>query len=173
MAAIRMILIVSFMLASGIACGSVEGAHTARYKITNRFPDRLGQVEVLGIEVRSALPDGTLSDAELKKLAGFFCAYLQYTTIGLIANLNAGANAKHMAVILTVDIDRFDVTTPEQQRNKVPAYLFGSISLHRVSTDRQLGSASVWARGSVLDLSTNYPSDTVDEFALAIRQIVQ
>jgi hypothetical protein len=173
MTAIRRLLVVSFVVAFGLAWGSVAVSQTARYKITKRFPDRVGQIEVLGIEVRSALPDGTLSDADLEKLAGFLCERLQQTTIGLIANLNAGADAEHMAVILTVDIDRFDATTREQRQNRVHAYLFGTISLHRVSTGRHLGAASIWARGSGLDLGTNYLPDTVDEFAMAVRQIVQ
>ena len=173
MTAVGRILVVSLAVAFGLVCGSVGVSQTARYKITKRFPDRIGQVDVLGIQVESTLPDGTLSDADLEKLAGFLCERLQQTTIGLIANLNAGANTEHMAVILTVDIDRFDATTQEQRQNRVPSYLFGTISLHRVSTGKHLGAATIWARGTGLDLDTNYLPDTVDEFAMAVRQIVQ
>ena len=171
MTARRTLLVIALTFSIGLACSVLGVSPVARYKITERFPERLGRVEIVGIQVNSALPAGVLSEADLEKLAGFICERLQIFTIGLLANLNAGANAKQMEVILTIEISRFDASTQEQRKNRVPSYLHGDISLHRVSTGKRLGTATIWARGSGLKLKTNNIPDTVEEFALAIRQI--
>ncbi len=173
MTLIRMLLVCALIVASGLSCSLLAVSPRSRFKVTDRFPDRLGQVEVFGIEVRSALPDGVVSDENLEKLSGFFADDLQQTTIGLVANINGGADPALMAVILTVDISRLDVPTQEQRKNRVPAYLHGTIALHRVANDRQLGSAVIWAKGSGLNLESNNSPDTVREFASVIRRIVQ
>jgi hypothetical protein len=171
MAASRMILLIVLASTFGLACSTMGISPTARYKIIERFPERLGPVEVVGVEVRSALPVGVISEADLEKLASFISERLQRFTIGVIANINGGADAERMEVILTIDISLFEVATQEQRRNRVPSYLHGTVSLHRVATGRNLGTAIVWARGGRLDLDTNNVPDTVQEFAFAIRQI--
>jgi hypothetical protein len=47
-----------------------------------------------------------------------------------------------MAVILTVDINRLDASTQEEQLNRVPSRLYGRIKLRRVATDRKPGPGS-------------------------------
>jgi hypothetical protein len=86
---IQRLLASSIILAFGLACTSLS----SRFRITERFPDRMEQVEVFGVEVLSALPEGTIPNEQLEKLSAFFTHGLQQTTIGLVANLNAGAEA--------------------------------------------------------------------------------
>ena len=81
------------------------------------------------------------------------------------------ANTVKVRVIMTININLFEAATQEQRKNRIPSHLHGVIALHRVSTDKNLGAASIWARGSRLDLKTNYMPDTVREFADAIAQI--
>ena len=164
---------VLLILAFGLACTSLSVSPSSRFRITERFPKRMGQVEVFGVEVRSALPEGTIPDEQLEKLSAFFTHELQQTTIGLVANLNAGAEAEMMAVILTVDINRLDAATQEEQLNRVPSRLYGKIKLHRVATDKKLGAATILVAGAGLDLEANYAPDTVREFAAVLRRIVQ
>lgn len=173
MTATRSVLGVSIVLAFTLACTLLSVSPSSRFRITDRFSGRLGQVEVFGVEVRSALPEGVISEAYLKKLSGFFTHELQQTTIGLVANLNAGAKRESMAVILTIDIRRLDIATQEQRQNRVPSRLYGNIELHRVATGRKLGAAVILAVGSSLDLEANYAPNTVREFAAVLRRIVQ
>lgn len=168
----RTILTVALVGAFALGCGHLGVSPKSRFQIQERFPDRLGSVEVMGVEVRSALPDRTLPDADLEKLAGFLAHDLRQTTIGVVTNLNAGADAAHASIVLTVDIHRLDASTREQRREGVPSRLYGTISLHRVATGRSLGTARIWVIGGALDLVPSYTPDTVREFASVIRRVV-
>jgi hypothetical protein len=162
------------VLAFGFGCTYMGVSPSSRFQIQERFTPRLGSVEVMGVEVRSALPDRVLPDDHLEKLAGFLAHDLRQTTIGVVTNLNGGADVSDASIVLTVDVHRLDASTRAQQREGVPSRLYGTISLRRVATGRSLGTARIWVIGGGLDLGPTYTStpDTVREFASVIRRVV-
>lgn len=168
----RTILAALLVLVFGFGCTHMGVSPRSRFQIQERFTDRLGRVEVMGVEVRSALPDRVLPDEHLEKLAGFLAHDLRQTTIGVVTNLNAGADVSDASIVLTVDVHRLDASTRAQRRQGVPSRLYGTISLRRVATGRSLGTARIWVIGGGLDLAPTYTPDTVREFASVIRRVV-
>ena len=64
MAAARIILTVALAAILGLACAHAGVVARSDYRDVERFPDRVGEIETLGVEVKSALPDGTVLGAE-------------------------------------------------------------------------------------------------------------
>ena len=83
----RTILTVALVGAFALGCGHLGVSPKSRFQIQERFPDRLGSVEVMGVEVRSALPDRTLPDADLEKLAGFLAHDLRQRFRGRVSRI--------------------------------------------------------------------------------------
>ena len=178
MTATKMILGIALTATLGLACAQIGVAPSSRFKIVDRFPDRVGELEVLGIEVKSALPDGSIPEADLEKLAGFISDDLRGARGGrggsfaAVVNLNAGGKADKVGLILTIDINLLRAATPEERKKRVASHLHGTISLRNRVTGKHLGTAAIWATGSGLDLEPTYPPKTVAEFTDAIREIV-
>jgi hypothetical protein len=173
MVAARTILAFALAASLGLACAQLGIAPRSHFKIVERFPDRLGEIETLGVEVKSALPDGSLSEADLEKLSAFFSDGLREAgNFGAVVNLNGGGNAKDVGLVLTVDINLLKAATPEERKKSIPSHLHGIISLRNRVTGRSLGTAAIWATGSGLDLTTNYMPKTVAEFTGAIQEIL-
>lgn len=168
--AVRAFLLVTASL--HLACGAAAVHPRAHFLIDDPFSSRVGRLEVTGVEVKSALSEGSLSDEDLEKLAGYVCADLRKATISKYLNLNAGADPGLASRILTIEVNLVQIATPEEQRDHVPSYLNGTVSFHRVATGANLGSARVWARGSSLGFQTNYVPNTVREFTSAIHKLI-
>ena len=172
MAALRMILGVALVTALGLACAQLSAVPRSHFKIVERFPDRVGEIETLGVEVKSALPDGTVSEADLKKLSAFFSDGLREGSFGSVVNLTSGGNANAVGLVLTVHVNLLKAATQEERKKRVASHLHGIISLRNRVTGRSLGTATIWATGSGLDLKPNYAPNTVLEFTEAIREII-
>jgi len=168
--AVRAFLLLTISL--NLACAAAAVIPRAHSVIEEPFAGRVGRIEVTGVEVRSALPEGAVSDEDLEKLAGYVCADLRKLTISSCINLNAGADAELASRILTIEVNLMRMATPEEQRKRIPSYLHGSVSIHRVATGANLGRALVWARGSSLDFQSNYVPNTVREFTSAIHKLI-
>jgi hypothetical protein len=168
-----MMLGIVLVTALGLACAQLGVAPSARFKIDERFPDRIGEAKVLGVEVTSALPSGSVSESDLKRLSGFFTRSLTEGSFDAAFDLTSGGHAGEVDLILTVDITLLEAATPEERKKRVPSHLHGTISLRDRATGRNFGRATIWATGSGLDLKPEYMPDTVRKFIEAIRGIVE
>jgi hypothetical protein len=168
-----MILAIAIAAILGTACAQVGVIPRSDYKVVERFPDRLDEIETLGVEVRSALPDGTMSEADLEKLSAFISGGLREgDRFGAVVDLTRGGDAENVDLIVTVHINLRKAATQEERKKRVRSYLVGIISLRNRVTDRSLGRAAIWATGSGLDLTANYTPKTVRKFTEAIREII-
>jgi hypothetical protein len=172
MTVLRMILGVALVTALGLACAQLSAVPRSHFKIVERFPDRVGEIETLGVEVKSALPDGTVSEADLEKLSAFFSDGLREGSFGAVVNLTSGGNADAVGLVLTVHVNLLKAATQEERKKRVASHLHGIISLRNRVTGRSLGTATIWATGSGLDLKPNYAPNIVLEFTEAIREII-
>jgi hypothetical protein len=179
MTAVRTILGVSLAATLALACAQLGVAPSARFKIDERFLPRFGEAKVLGIEVVSGLPNGSVSEADLKKLSAFVTDDLWagneagQGSFDAIINITGGARAEKADLILTVAITLLEAATPEERKNRVPSHLHAIISLQSRESGKKLGTASIWATGSGLDLEPNYQPQTVRAFTNAIRDVLQ
>jgi hypothetical protein len=173
MAAVRIVLAVAIAVALGPACAQVGVVPRSDFKVVERFPDRVGEIETLGVEVESALPDGTISEADLEKLSAFISDGLREgDSFGAVVDLTSGGDAGKVGLVVTVHINLRKAATQEERKKRVRSYLVGIISLRNRVTGRSLGKAAIWATGPGLDLTANYTPKTVREFTDAIRQII-
>ena len=173
MMAARTILAVALAASLALACAQLGVAPRSHFKIVERFPDRLGGIETLGVEVKSALPDGSVSETDLERLSAFFSDGLREAgNFGAVVNLNGGGNANDVGLVLTVHINLLKAATQEERKKSIPSHLHGIISLRNRVTGRSLGTATIWATGSGLDLTTNYMPKTVATFTESIREIL-
>jgi hypothetical protein len=173
MAAARMILAIALAASLGTACAQVGVIPRSDYKVVERFPDRLGEIETLGVEVQSALPDGTMPEADLEKLSAFISDDLREgDRFGAVVDLTSGGDAENVGLIVTVHINLRKAATQEERKKRVRSYLVGIISLHNRVNGRSLGRATIWATGPGLDLTANYTPKTVRKFTEAIREII-
>ena len=173
MTAIRIFLCVVLAAAVGLACAQVGVSPSARYKVTKRFRDRLPGLKVLGIEVKSALPNGSISDAELEKLSGFFATDLRQVRYLPVVNITAGGSETDADMILTIDITMLKAASQQERQKRIASHLRGNISLRSRTTDRELGAATIWAKGSGLNLKPNYVPATVRTFTKAIADVMK
>lgn len=173
MAAARIILTIAFAATLGTACAQVGVVPRSDYRVVERFPDRVGEIETLGVEVKSALPDGTMSEADLEKLSAFISDGLREgDSFGAVVDLTSGGDPGKVGLIVTVHINLRKAATQEERRVRVRSYLVGVISLRNRVTGRNLGKATLWATGPGLDLTANYTPKTVRKFTEAIREII-
>ena len=179
MTALRMILGVSLAATLALACAQLGVAPSARFKIDERFPPRIGEVKILGIDVISALPSGSVSEANLKSLSAFISDGLRQGSqagqgsFGAIVDITGGGRVEQADLVLTIAITLLEAATPEERKNRVPSHLHGIISLQSRESGKKLGTASIWATGSGLDLEPNYQPQTVRAFTNAIRDVLQ
>ena len=100
MKAIRIVLAIALTAGIGLACAQGGVLPRAQFKITERFPDRPGQIETLGVEVKSALPDGMISELNLEKLSAFFSDGLREGSFGAVVDLTSGGDVKDVAFVV-------------------------------------------------------------------------
>lgn len=174
MATVRIILAIALAVVLGLACAQVGVLPRSDFKVVERFPFRVGEIETLGVEVKSALPDGTLSEADLEKLSAFFSAGLrERDSFAVVVDLTSGGDPEKVDLVVTVHINLRKSATVEERKRRVRSYLVGIIALRSRVSGRSLGTATIWATGSGLDLEANYMPKIVREFTEAIREIIQ
>jgi len=142
MAAARIILTIAFAASLGTACAQVGVVPRSDYRVVERFPDRVGEIETLG------------------------------DSFGAVVDLTSGGDPEKVGLIVTVHINLRKAATQEERRVRVRSYLVGVISLRNRVTGRNLGKATLWATGPGLDLTANYTPKTVRKFTEAIREII-
>ena len=173
MAAARIILTVALAAILGLACAHAGVVARSDYRSVERFPDRVGEIETLGVEVKSALPDGTVPEADLEKLSAFISDDLREgQSFGAVVDLTSGGDPGRVGLVVTIHINLLKAATTEERRKRVLSYLVGVVSLRNRVTDRSLGTATVWATGSGLDLTANYMPKTLRKFTQSIREIL-
>jgi hypothetical protein len=173
MASARIILTVALAAILLLACAHAGVVAWSDYRVVERFPDRVGEIETLGVEVKSALPDGTVPEADLEKLSAFISDGLREgQSFGAVVDLTGGGDPGKVGLVVTVHINLLKSATPEERKKRVRSYLVGIVSLRNRVTDRSLGTATVWATGSGLDLTANYMPKTLFKFTDSIREIL-
>jgi hypothetical protein len=173
MTATRMVLALTLTAVVGLACAQLGVISRAQFKIVERFPDRVGEIETLGVEVKSALPDGMVSELNLEKLSAFFSDGLREGgSFGAVVDLTSGGDVKNVGLVVTVHISLLKASSQAERKKGVASHLHGTMSLRNRVTDRSLGVATIWASGSNLNLASNQMPKAVREFAEAMREIL-
>jgi hypothetical protein len=174
-------MILGVLLAAMVVLAAAQlGAEPrAQFKVDERFPPRIGEIKILGVEVSSALSDGSVSEADLKSLSVFISDGLRkgseagQGSFAAVVDITSGGRAKEADLILSIEITVLEAATPEERKERIPSHLHGTISLVSRATQKKLGTATIWATGLGLDLDSNYQPQTVRTFTATIREIIQ
>lgn len=180
MSAMRMILGVALATTLGLACAQLGVVPSARFKVNQPFVPREGESNTLGVNVVAALPAGTLSAENLKRLSGWISVGLMEGSMDatgrfdrVIDMKNDGNQGNDANLILTVEISVLEAATQAEEKKQIPSHLHAKISLRSRATGKNMGSASIWAVGSELNLASNNRPRIVTAFINAIRESMQ
>ncbi len=171
-AAIRMVLALTLTAVVGLACAQIGVNSKVHSKITERFPDRLNRIETLGVEVKSALPEGAVSELDLEKLSAFISDGLRKGVFGAVVDLTGGGDVKNVGLVVTIHINLLEASDQAERKKGVTSHLHGSVTLRNRVTDRSLGATSIWASGSNLNLASNHAPQIVRKFTDELREVL-
>ena len=174
-----------WIIVRGLAIGIVVFAASACSTLDSQAPRRAtheilvpfvsqSQQDHIAVRVSSSLADGTLSDAQLKKLSAFICTLLRESgDFTMVRDLTASEETGSGPLLLEVEVTAFDVAGEAELEAGGMSQLDGTIQVTD-ARDSDQGRAKISASGDRLALEDETrPPDTVVQFARTVVRLLR